>query len=133
MADKTLATFRIEPEKWEKFKTLASSIDSTASAVLLQFIDSCLDANQISVPNTPIVALEELHKVIDNRLDIALNQVVDEQSVLRRLIDNRLELTLRQVMTEYSDSQKLTLNRLELALREVKEQQEELRGKLKTR
>ena len=107
MADKTLATFRIEPEEWESFKALATSNDSTASATLLQFIKSCLDAKQIlstsSTFNTNH-SLDSIEALMDKRIKGSLDNI-------EALMDKRIEESLA----------------------EVRSQLEELRGKSKAR
>jgi hypothetical protein len=91
MADKTLATFRIEPKKWELFKALATSNDSTASAVLLQFIDSCLDAKQILSTSSTFNAnssLDDIEALIDKRIEDSLAAGLNE---LRSQLEAQLE------------------------------------------
>ncbi|WP_138496968.1 hypothetical protein [Nostoc sp. PA-18-2419] len=115
MADKTLATFRIEPEKWESFKALATSNDSTASAVLLQFIDNCLDAKKILSTSSTLNAnysLDNIEVLIDKRIEEILTPSLDKTEAL---IDKRIEESLAASLTE------------------VRSQLEELRGKLKAR
>ncbi|MEH2399670.1 hypothetical protein [Nostoc sp.] len=108
MSDKTLATFRIEPQEWESFKALATSNGSTASAVLLQIIRNCLDANQIPSASSDHISLDSIETLIDKRIEDSLGSI-------ETLIDKRIE-----------DS-------LVVSLTEVRSQLEELRGKLKAR
>lgn len=78
MAEKTLGTFRIEPEKWERFKALASSSGTSASAVILQFIDNCLDSNNILSTTEGNANLDNLESLIDARIDASLATRLDE-------------------------------------------------------
>lgn len=82
MKDKVLATFRLEPEKWESFKALAASHDSNASAILIQFIETCLDTNQLpsqtpptQTPSTDTTHLDNLEEMIDKRIDKRLDEL----------------------------------------------------------
>ncbi|MEH1889547.1 MAG: hypothetical protein V7K92_08815 [Nostoc sp.] len=105
MADKILATFRIEPEKWELFKALATSNGSTASAAFLQFVDNCLDAKKIPSASSAHISSDSIEALIDKRIEDSIEA----------LIDKRIE------------------NSLAASLGEVRSQLEELRGKLKAR
>lgn len=48
MADKILATFRIDPEEWEDFKNQASADGFTASSVLVDLVRWYVRGNRIS-------------------------------------------------------------------------------------
>ncbi|MBN3875148.1 MULTISPECIES: hypothetical protein [unclassified Nostoc] len=82
MADKILATFRIDPDKWESFKALTTSNGSTASAVLLQFVDNCLDANQIPSKSAH-ASLDNIEALIDKRIEESLAEVRSQLEELR--------------------------------------------------
>ena len=82
MTDKVLATFRIESEKWESFKALATSNGSNASAILTQFIETCLDTNQLpsqtsatQSPSNNDNHLDKLEEMIDKRIDTRLEEL----------------------------------------------------------
>jgi hypothetical protein len=45
MSDRILATFRVDPDKWQAFKGKAKTEGSNASAVLIQFVTAYLDGN----------------------------------------------------------------------------------------
>ncbi|MEH2402260.1 hypothetical protein [Nostoc sp.] len=105
MADKVLATFRIEPEKWELFKALATSNGSTASAAFLQFVDNCLDANEILSASSAHISTSSIEALIDKRIEDSIEA----------LIDKHIEKSLAVSLTE------------------VRSQLEELRGKSKAR
>ncbi|WP_375468109.1 hypothetical protein [uncultured Nostoc sp.] len=87
MADKILATFRIEPEKWELFKALATSNGSTASAAFLQFVDSCLDANEIPSASSAHISPSRIEALIDKRIEnslaVSLTEVRSQLEELR--------------------------------------------------
>lgn len=54
MADTTtLATFRVDNQKWEDFKAKAKEHNLSASAVLIRFIDSFL-TDSVELPPAPI-------------------------------------------------------------------------------
>lgn len=92
MADKTLATFRIDPQDWEAFKSLASTEGSNASTLLLEFVRWRLAGNQISHPDpTPdsTTHLDNLDDKIDERIAARLDTVIDKKlDELRSQIDS---------------------------------------------
>jgi len=77
--DDKLATFRIDSQKWERFKEWAYNNKSSASAVLLNLINRCL-AGDISpssiVPNTN---LDNLDSLIDERIEAKLQSLSQTQ------------------------------------------------------
>lgn len=78
MPDKSLATFRIEPEKWEAFKALATSNGSNASAVLIDFIETCLATNRIHIESSASTTnfnLDDINVLIDKRIKHHLSKV----------------------------------------------------------
>jgi len=119
--DKILATFRIDPEKWEAFKALASSSGKNASAFLLDFVDSCLDTNQM--PSS---------KSDTNRESVATNIDVYLDSMDKR-IDERLEAHLDSIEHRIDDVDKLIDKRIDEVRSQLEDQLEALRGKLKAR
>jgi hypothetical protein len=122
MADKTLATFRLDPALWSAFKNMAAASGSNASAVLTEFVRSYLAPQPINestapipnpqppTPNSQPLHLDNLDTVIDERLD----KVLDDRGLKPEIIALQLE--------EHT----ATLN-------ELHKQLEELRGKLKAR
>lgn len=69
-ADKTLATFRIDPLVWEAFKNMAAASGSNASAILTEFVRSYVAPNsQSPTPNPQPLHLDNLDGIIDERLD----------------------------------------------------------------
>ncbi|MEH2282786.1 MAG: hypothetical protein V7K90_15895 [Nostoc sp.] len=126
MADKTLATFRIEPEEWESFKALATGSNSTASAILLRFIKSCLDAKQILSTSSTLntnYSLDSIEALVDKRIKLSIDSI-------EALVDKRIEVNLDNIEV-------LIDKRIEASLAEVRSQLEaqleELRGKSKAR
>lgn len=94
MADKTLATFRIDPEEWEAFKNAATSQGSNASALLTEFVRWYLAGNRLDVATVPT----------PSHLDTSLQQRLDtiEQS-LDELIDKRIEARLDAVRSQLEE------------------------------
>ncbi|AFY51376.1 MULTISPECIES: hypothetical protein [Nostocaceae] len=117
MADKTLATFRIDSEEWESFKNLASSESSNASALLTEFVRWYLAGNRFNTPtsHTPTHLDTSLEQRIDNieqRLDKVTTNNLDN---IDEFIDKRIE------------------DNLATRLDKLQSQLEELRGKSKAR
>lgn len=116
MADKTLATFRIDPQEWEAFKNMAVASGSNASAVLTEFVRSYLAPNSQSPTPNP----QPLH--LDTAIDERLDKVLDDRGLKPEIIKEQLEQH-----TAYLASG------LNATISELRSQLEELRGKLKAR
>ena len=114
MKEKILATFRTDPDKWETFKTQASEDNSSATSVLLDFIDWYLDGNRIQKGKSKTVKTQQ------SRLDN-----LDER--IEALITERIEATLKERLQE---STAYLANGLNERLDAVYTELEELRGKL---
>lgn len=116
MADKTLATFRIDHQEWEAFKNMAAASGSNASAVLTEFVRSYLAPNsQCPTPNPQPLHLDNLDTAINERLD----KVLDDRGLKPEIIKEQLE-----EHTAYLASG------LNATMSELRLQLEELRGKL---
>ena len=71
MAEKILATFRCDSNKWQQFKAQAEAYKTSASAILLQFIDWYLAGNNLPLNNSICIDKEGefwLNNVLENRL-----------------------------------------------------------------
>lgn len=82
MSDKTLATFKIELDQWEAFKSKASASGSNASAMLKDFISAYLsgqiDLNQDGSIDTFVNLDEKIEAVLDRVMTGKLDEVRDE-------------------------------------------------------
>jgi len=85
MAEKTLATFRIDPQQWEAFKNLASESGSNASALLLEFVRSTLSSNQISTSphSSSPTHLDDKIERIDSQLGELRSQMEELRGKLK--------------------------------------------------
>jgi hypothetical protein len=122
MADKTLATFRLDPALWEAFKNMAAASGSNASAVLTEFVRSYLAPQPVNesaapVPNTQLPIPNSQSAYLDN-----LDGIIDER------LDNRglKPETIKEQLEEHTSAIATGLN---AQISELKEQLEELRGK----
>lgn len=77
MAEKILATFRIDSDKWEQFKARTGEKKSSASAMLLEFVDWYLAGNEL--PSRKQADLGDLEALLDNRLHSMLDQYLDKR------------------------------------------------------
>lgn len=114
---KILATFRIDPEEWEAFKTMAAADGSNASSLLMGFVRSYLSGNKpntnaISTPTSLDTSWSSRLDTIESRLDDVNNINLDN---LASLIDKRIDTRLDEMRSH------------------LESQLEELRGKLKAR
>lgn len=66
-----LATFRVNPQQWDKFKEWCQSSNTSAALTLCRFIDKCLDG---SIPD-PFLGQDIL---IDSRLDSHIDSKIKE-------------------------------------------------------
>ncbi len=64
--EKTLATFRIENQKWEAFKAEARKNGSTASEVLLEFVNSYVEHKPAPTNTAPQPGIDNLDKLIES-------------------------------------------------------------------
>jgi len=88
MADKTLATFRIDPDLWEQFKTQAANNGTNASAALIKF---CRDyANGVYIQSSR-QSLDEIEASIYTNSE-NLDERIDKR-VLDAVADARTDLT----------------------------------------
>lgn len=66
MTAKKLATFRIDPDEWEAFQQWAKRNGTTASALLVEYIEECLDRP----PTKPSgIRLEQMVINLTKRID----------------------------------------------------------------
>ncbi|MGI2909369.1 hypothetical protein [Tolypothrix sp. VBCCA 56010] len=143
MADKTLATFRIDPQEWETFKNAASAEGTNASAVFTEFVRWYNSGNRLG--NSTAFADTNLDKTIDKRLDI-IEQRLDTVTTnhLDTEFNERLEICIDKVLDDRGLKPEIIKEQLEeqyvelatglnATLSELSKQLEELRGKLKAR
>jgi len=78
MSDKTLATFKIEPDQWEAFKSKASDSGSNASAMLKDFISAYLSGRIDLKQDGSIDTLASLDSKIEAVLDRVMAGKLDE-------------------------------------------------------
>lgn len=143
MADKTLATFRIDPQEWETFKNAASAEGTNASAVFTEFVRWYNSGNRLG--NSTAFADTNLDKTIDKRLDI-IEQRLDTVTTnhLDTVMNERLEICIDKVLDDRGLKPEIIALQLEehtaylatglnATLSELSKQLEELRGKLKAR
>jgi hypothetical protein len=106
MSDKTLATFKIEPNKWEAFKQKAIDAGSNASATLKDFIDA----------------------FIDGRIEIKSDGTINTESGL----DGRIEAVLERLIPRYVPNIDGVSQKIEQLTEAVREQDDRL-GKSKSK
>lgn len=109
MTDKTLATFRIDPDLWEQFKSQAANNGTNASAALIEF---CRDyANGVYIQSSRQSLDENEVSIYTNSQD--LDERIDKR-VLDAVADARTDLT-RQTTHLLSEIQE-RIERLETDL-----------------
>jgi hypothetical protein len=78
MTDKTLATFKIDPDHWEAFKFKANESGSNASALLKDFISAYLSDRIDLKQDGSIDTLAGLDKKIEAVLDRVMGERLEE-------------------------------------------------------
>lgn len=99
MSDKILATFRIDRIKWEQFKSKTGDVGSTASAMLLDFINWYLAGNELPkrgetypYPASNLDNIENcLDKSIQNYIDLKLDSFATSYRATLQGLYERLE------------------------------------------
>jgi len=77
MKEKILATFRIDPDKWESFKESASIENSNATSVLLDYIDWYLDGYRIQKGRSKTIKSQPRLDNLDERIEALVNERID--------------------------------------------------------
>ncbi len=86
-SEKVLATFRIDPEKWEQFKNAAGNEGANASSLLLEFVDWYLDGNRLRGKESASPTPDNLDEVIDARIAALL----DDRGLTAEAMKERLQ------------------------------------------
>jgi len=73
--DKFLATFRIDQAEWKDFMAQAKTEGSSASAVLVDFIQWYRAGNRIAADTKSSTNLDNLENIIDERILAKLNEL----------------------------------------------------------
>jgi hypothetical protein len=107
--EKTLATFRVEKDRWEAFKNKAQRSGNNASEVLNKFIDDYIDGPHLDTnidrhldKHTDTVISIDTDKQLDARLDnlieARLGNRLDVLDNLDSNIDKRIEAAIARQM-----------------------------------
>ncbi|MFB2920292.1 MULTISPECIES: hypothetical protein [Aerosakkonema] len=91
MAKKKLATFRIDGDEWEAFQQWAKRSGTNASALLVDYIEQCLDR-----PPTKISILSQ--NEITNNIDARIDTIEKRLKVLEESIEERIEKFIKRQM-----------------------------------
>ncbi|MFM6003228.1 MAG: hypothetical protein ACKPA7_07275, partial [Sphaerospermopsis kisseleviana] len=74
-----LASFRINSERWEKFKEVAENQGKTATDLLNEYIDRVIGVGVgvgvADAPNAPKLSMQEIDKRIDVRISAAIQEI----------------------------------------------------------
>lgn len=83
-----LASFRINSERWEKFKEVAETQNKTATDLLNEYIDRMIGVG-VGVADAPKISIRDIDKRIDARMRAASIQDID--NAVKQQIANSLE------------------------------------------
>lgn len=89
MAKKKLATFRINGDEWEAFQEWAKRSGTNASALLVDYIEQCLDRPPAKIS---IISQNETINNIDYRIDTIEKRL----KALEESIEERIEKFIKR-------------------------------------
>lgn len=130
MNEKILATFRIEPDKWKQFKSKTGDVGFSASAMLLDFIDSYLAGNELpkrgeTYPD-PASNLDNLEFFLDERVQACIDLKLESfdnsyRETIQRLYERleRAEEALLGVATLRAENETLRQERVSIPNRDL--------------
>ena len=126
--DKFLATFRINQDEWKDFMAQAKAGGSSASAVLVDFIQWYRTGNRIAADTESSINLDNLDSLIDERIKAKLNEletlgsqphtdnldtILDERD---RRVESRLLSILETMLEDLLEELQGNIRHIELAL-----------------
>lgn len=91
MTTKKLATFRVGADEWEAFQQWAKRHGTTASALLVDYIEQCLD-KPATKPSA--IRLEQMAFNLANRID----NIDQRLNLLETSLSRRIQEIVRQQM-----------------------------------
>lgn len=102
MRQKKLATFRIDADEWEAFQEWARRSGTNASALLVNYIEECLDRTPTRFSRMPIDR-------ITNNLDKRIDRLDERLTFLETSQEARIQKLIQQHIAAIND----TLNQTE--------------------
>lgn len=132
MADKILATFRIDPEEWEDFKKQSSADGSSASAVLIDLVRWYREGNRISRhAENPSFNLDKIDARLHNLIDIKLDEI-GIKPVDSELIQGMVKRELERIDKPLDNPalQEMIKQELESAIADFRQELDERLGEL---
>ena len=85
-----LASFRINSERWEKFKSVAEAQGKTATDLLNEYIDRVIGVGVgVGVDAAPKLSIRDIDKRIDDKINTASIQDIDD--TVKKAISGSLE------------------------------------------
>lgn len=93
-----LATFKVDENKWDEFKTLCDNKGLSASKALTNFIQNSLDAGELGAAAlTPVV---ESSQNIDIDIDVLVARVLEQ---LPQTLDPNIEARVANLEVAFSE------------------------------
>lgn len=125
-----LASFRINSERWEKFKEVAETQGKTATDLLNEYIDRVIGVGVgVGVDAAPKLSIRDIDKRIDDKINTASIQDVDTS--VKKLITDSLEDgvigdAIAKVQQKFSDEN----NELQRQIYALEESLEQLKSEM---
>lgn len=91
MTKKKLATFRIDPNEWEAFQEWAKRSGTNASALLVDYIEQCLD-------RPPSKISKFLQNETTSNIDYRIDTIEKRLKALEESIEQRIEKFIKRQM-----------------------------------
>lgn len=103
MAAKKLATFRIDANKWQAFQQWAKRSGTNASALLTEYIESCLDIPPTKISRFSIDKND--HGSLEQRIDELEQRLKDLQTSMEASIKQAVEMQLANLQNEAAQTE----------------------------
>ena len=112
-----LASFRVDNELWEAFKAIAGDRGTSASCLLVDFIESVV-SNRDCIDNSAMLSIQE-----DEKIKLSIIQEIEE------CIDEKIKLSIQKIEDKLVEKIKLSIQ--ESSPRPTKNQVDSIQKKLR--
>lgn len=112
MTEQTIATFRIEKQKWVNFQELAKTGETNASRLIIGFIEACTDSRidiadyAVTKPRSIDTSTDSIDSYLDKHLDIRIDSYLEKltppQSVDIETVRSEIEQALEPIRESIS-------------------------------
>ena len=115
-----LASFRVDNELWEAFKAIAGDRGTSASCLLVDFIESVV-SNRDCIDNSAMLSIQEAER-IDEKIKLSIQKIEE-------CIDEKIKLSIQKIEDKLVEKIKLSIQ--ESSPRPTKNQVDSIQKKLR--